>query len=92
MLKENVSLRLKEIEEFIFEHETTNGSKIDYDIETFRAATKIFMSILMTKAWELQEEEEMDFEDRINMVTKTGQDLRKLVKTYTGIDTYDLYK
>ena len=31
-------------------------------------------------------------EDRENMATKCGEDLRKFIKTYTDIDTFDLYK
>ena len=50
------------------------------------------MSVLMDKIWELQEDEKISIEDRINMVQKAGDDVRNLIKTYTGIDTFDLYK
>lgn len=59
--------------------------------ESFRAAVKIFMSALMDKIWELQEGEEMDIEDRAAMAEKCGKDVRALVKTYTNIDTHELY-
>jgi hypothetical protein len=42
--------------------------------------------------WELQENESLSIEDRCNMANKVGEDIRKLVKTYTDIDTHDLYK
>ena len=50
------------------------------------------MSAMMDKIWELQSEENMSMEDRINMVQKCGEDVRKIVKIYSNIDTHDLYK
>lgn len=82
---------LEEIETTIWEFESNYGMKPQYSIEGFRAGIKIFMSVLMDKIWELQEDENIDLEDRIKMVEKVGEDIRKLVKTYTNIDTYELY-
>ena len=81
----------KEIEEGLWEFESY-GDRPEYTIEGFRAGIKIFMSILMDKMWELQENEEMSQEDRENMAIKLGNDIRKLIKTYTDINTIDLYK
>lgn len=83
---------LIEIEETLWEFEAHQGIKPEYTIEGFRAATKIFMSVLMDKIWELQVDEKISMDDRIKMVEKAGQDVRKLIKTYTDIDTYELYK
>ena len=58
--------------------------------DTLRAATCIFMTVLMDKMWDLQEDENLDIEDRLNMARKAGQDIRQLIKTYTGIDSHDL--
>jgi len=34
----------------------------------------------------------MAMSERSAMALKAGEDLRKLVKTYTGFDTFDFYK
>ena len=36
--------------------------------------------------------ENIDMEDRINMANKVGEEIRKLIKTYTNIDCHELYK
>lgn len=83
---------LVEIEDTLLEFEAFNGEKPNYTIEGFRAGVKIFMSILIDKIWELQESENIDMEDRINMANKVGEEIRKLIKTYTNIDCHELYK
>lgn len=60
--------------------------------ECFRAAVKIFTAAMMDKIWALQEEEGMDIEDRAAMAEKCGKDIRAFVKTYTNIDTHELYE
>jgi len=82
---------LCEIEETLWEFEANNGMKPDFTIEGFRAATKIFMSVLMDKIWELQSDEKIDMQTRLDMAEKAGEDVRKLIKTYTDIDTHSLY-
>lgn len=91
MIGHDISLILEEIEDTLWKFDLT-GQKPDYTKDGFRAAIKIFMSVLMDKIWELQQDEKIDMEDRINMVQKAGEDVRQLVKTYTDIDTHDLYK
>lgn len=92
MIGTKISSILEEIEHTLWEFEVNQaGTKPNYSIEGFRGAIKIFMSVLMDKMWELQSFEEMDLNDRMNMATKLGEDVRKLVKTYTNIDTHDLY-
>ena len=66
-------------------------TKPDFDNETFRAAIYIFQSALMDKLFDLQNEEEMDFENRTKMVKQCGKDLRNLIKNYTNIDTFDTF-
>lgn len=44
----------------------------------------------MDKIFELQEDGNISIEDRINMIQKVGEDIRKLIKTYTDIDTHKL--
>ena len=92
MIGQKISPILTEIEETLWEFEMNVGQKPGYTLDGFRSATKIFMSVLMDKIWELQTDEKIDIKDREKMVEKAGHDVRKLIKTYTDIDTHDLYK
>lgn len=92
MIGKEASEILTDLEEIIWQHEVYDGRKPEYTKEGFRAAIKIFMSAVMDKTFDLQEHENMGLEDKVNMVTKLGEDLRKLIKTYTNIDTHELYK
>jgi hypothetical protein len=91
MIGKRISPILEEIETTLLEFESNGGLKPDYGIGGFRAAIKIFVSVLMDKMWELQQDESITIEDRINMAQKAGEDVRKLVKTYTNIDCHKLY-
>lgn len=92
MIGKKLSPVLVEIEEALWEFEVHSNSQPDYTTEGFRAATKIFMSALMDKIWNLQSNEDMEMEDRIKMVEKAGNDVRNIIKIYTDIDTHELYK
>ena len=91
MIGEQLSPILQEIENTLLEFEVNMGEQPCYTMEGFRAATKILMSALMDKMYSLQIAENIPHEDRCNMAEKCGQDLRKLISTYTGIDSHDLY-
>ena len=91
MIGKHLSPVLENIENAILEWECVKGSKPEYSKEGFRAAVKIFASAFMDRIWELQELEGISVDDRILMVEKAGQDVRALVKTYTNIDTHELY-
>ena len=92
MIGKRISPILEEIEETLWEFEENSGDKPCYTDNGFRASIKILMSTLMDKMWELQEKEGIDKKDRALMAEKAGRDLRELIKTYTNIDTFDLYK
>ena len=92
MVGEKLSPLLEEIEDTLLEFEVRVGEKPNYTREGFRAAIKIFMSVVLDKMWELQNWDGMPQSDRENMATVCGNELRKFVKTYTDIDTFDLYK
>lgn len=53
-------------------------------------ATYIFQNILLSKIYSLQESENMSTEDRMRMVFSCGDEIRKLIHTYTGIDTHTM--
>lgn len=83
---------LVEIEDALWEFDLARKEKPNYPDEALRASIKIFMSILVDKMWELQCYEKMSMKDKMNMAQKAGEDLRKLIKTYTDIDTHNFYK
>ena len=83
---------LLQIEEILWNFESNNVGKPEYELEGFRAICKIFMSAMMDKMWDLQESDEMALEDRAAMAEKCGREVRNLIKTYTNIDTTTLYK
>lgn len=92
MIGEEISKVLVDIEDTLWEFEDYSGDKPNYTLDGFRAATKIFMSAIMDKMWELQDGEDIDMNDRENMAEKAGEDIRAFIKTYTNIDTYGLYE
>ena len=92
MIGKRLSPILVEIEHVIIEHEAYNNVKPEYTDEAFRAGIKIFMSVMIDKSYELMERENISLEDSCNMSEAIGQDIRKLIKQYTDIDTHDLYK
>ena len=91
MLGKKLSPILNQIEETIWDFEMHNEGNPEFTLEGFRSSMKIFMCCLMDKMWKLQENENLDIEDRIKMAEKCGNDVRNIVKTYTNIDTHDLY-
>lgn len=91
MIGKQLSPILAELEEALWEYEANVGFKTQYTDEGFRAGVKIFMSVLMDRMWELQSLEKMTIEDRSKMVVKCAEDVRKLVKVYTNVDTLTLY-
>lgn len=82
---------LVEIENTLWEHEAEELGAPNFPIEGFRASIKIFMSIFLDKMYSLSKEEGIPLESASAMATKVGEDIRKLVKVYTNIDTHDLY-
>lgn len=87
-----ISPVLESIEDALWEWDFygTNG-KPGYTDGGFRSAVKIFMSVMMDRMWDLQQDESIDMNDRMAMAEKCGNDVRALVKTYTNIDTHELY-
>lgn len=92
MIGKEISPILEEIETILWDFEENGGLKPCYSHEAFRASIKILMSALLDKMWELQEKEGIDKKDRELMAISAGKDIRDLIKTYTNIDTFDLYK
>lgn len=53
-------------------------------------ATLIFQTVLFDKIYNLQEKERIAKNDALNMAENCGNELRKLIKTYTDLDTFEL--
>lgn len=67
-----------------------NENKPNYTNSDFMNCLIIFQTALMDKMYDNQEYDKMSIENRINMATKCGLDLRKLIHTYTGLDTNNI--
>lgn len=50
----------------------------------------IFQNALMDKMWDNQEFDKMPLSDSLNMVEACGNELHKLIHTYTGLDTHKI--
>ena len=64
--------------------------KPNYSNDAFIDATLIFQSVLIDKIFDCQDFDDMPMKYRSEMVTAAGNELRKLIKTYTNLDTFDL--
>jgi hypothetical protein len=89
---QRISPILEYLENYLWEYEATVGEKPEYTEGGFRGAVKVFMSAIMDKMFDIQTKEEMTIEDMEAMVTACGNDLKKFIHTYTGIDTKELYE
>ena len=82
---------LDELELAILEN-SARKLKPCYPDSAIVAASQIFLDVLMDKMFNLQEKENMTLESRCDMAEKAGADLRRLIKTYTDLDSHDFYK
>ena len=62
--------------------------KPNYSNRDFMNAVIIFQTALMDKLFDNQDFDDMPMEDRLKMAESCGQDLRKFIHTYTGLDTH----
>ena len=65
---------------------------VNFSDDALFDATLIFQRVLIDKIYSNQNYDKMDFEDRLLMVDKAGKDLRKLIHTYTKLDTVEIVK
>jgi hypothetical protein len=66
--------------------------KPNYSDKAMLDVTLIFQSVFMDKIFDNQNFDNMPIGDRLNMAQKAGEDLRKLIHTYTGLDTHELVR
>jgi len=91
MIGQKLSPILKEIEDSLWEFEAEVGQPPLYTNDGFRGGIKIFISVMLDKMWDLQEDENMSMEDRSNMAEKCGSEVMEIVRKYTGVNTHELY-
>jgi hypothetical protein len=65
-----------------------NENKPNYSNRDFMNCVIIFQNALMDKMYDNQDYDKMSLQDRMNMTIKCGEDLRKLIFTYTNLDTH----
>lgn len=89
MIGKKLTPILNELEACIIEHK---GIKPNYDSSALRSASQIFIDVVMDNMFDLQEAENIPLEERSAMALKCGGEIRKLLKTYCNVDSYDFYK
>ena len=65
-----------------------NENKPNYSNRDFMNTIIIFQTALMDKMYDNQEYDRMSIDDRMKMSESCGFALRKLIHTYTGLDTH----
>lgn len=80
----------KELEEIANSYLEQNGQKPNFSNRDFFNAILIFQTALMDKTFDNQNFDNMPLEQRCEMSVKCGKDLRKLIHTYTGLDTHKI--
>lgn len=70
--------------------DSTENCKPNYSNRDFFNILLIFQNAIGDKMFDLQNRENMELSDRENMAIKCGEELRKLIKTYTGLDTTNI--
>ena len=65
------------------------GLKPNYSNRDFMNTLLIFQVALMDKMYNNQDYDEMDLDNRMKMALNCVEELRKLIHTYTGLDTHN---
>jgi hypothetical protein len=65
-----------------------NENKPNYTNREFMNTVIIFQSALMDKLWDNMDYDKMDKKNRMKMANNCGLELRKLIHTFTGLDTH----
>lgn len=91
MIGKQLSPILLEIEAAIIDFDCHVKTKPNYTEDALRATGKILISVFMDKMWEMQEQDNMSQEYRLEMAQKCGEDLRQMFKTYCNVDSHDFY-
>ena len=66
--------------------------KPNFSNDALLDATLIFQTVLFDKVHDLQTDEKMKLKYGLEMAESLGNELRKLIHTYTGLDAHELVK
>ena len=81
---------LKEIEEIIWENEVHTSLPPEYDDNALRAATKIFISVLLDRSHkEKKLHENLSLDEMLKLAEYLGTATRDIIILGTGIDMHD---
>lgn len=66
--------------------------KPNFSNDALLDALLIFQTVLFDKVHDLQVDEKMKLKHGLEMAESLGNELRKMIHTYTGLDTHELDK
>jgi hypothetical protein len=84
---EKMKEQLEEIAMAILNNEQ---KKPNYTNRDFMNCVIIFQTALMDKMYDVMDFDNMSNEERYKMAESSGHDLRKLIYTYTNLDTHNV--
>jgi len=74
----------------ILNQNAEGATKPNYSNRDFMNTLIIFQTALLNKMYYNQDYDKMNIEQRLEMANQCGMDLRKLIHTYTGLDTHKI--
>jgi len=74
----------------ILNQNAEGATKPNYSNRDFMNMLIIFQTALLDKMYTNQDYDKMNLEQRLEMANQCGMDLRKLIHTYTGLDTHKI--
>ena len=75
-------------DDILSQNAESKGYKPNYSNRDFMNTVIIFQTALMDKMYDVQNFDRMPIDDRMRMAESCGMELRKLIHTYTGLDTH----
>ncbi|MFA6315533.1 MAG: hypothetical protein WC648_04165 [Candidatus Paceibacterota bacterium] len=90
-LSEILHINLVDIENALWSHQADKKGMINFTQASFRAACKIFLTVMTEKIFEKQDKTNMPLEERLKEGENFGDELRQLILKYTFVDTKKLY-
>jgi len=77
-------------DEILRQNANQHGVPYNFSNRDFMNTVIIFQTALVDKMYSLQSHENMELQDRLNMANCCGSELRKLIHTFTGLDTHNV--
>ena len=78
------------LEEIAMSYLNDAGKKPSFTNREFMNTLIIFQTALMDKLYDNMEYDKMSIEDRYKMAESCGNEMRKLIHTYTNLDTHEV--